>query len=70
MFISLLCKSQHLSKFINTCKRQRLGIGELSGLHGLLMFLQSCQHVSQVQLNRRFTFLPCSFSARLLSGDV
>lgn len=51
---------------MNTCKRKWLSIGELSGLHSLLMFLQSCQHVSQVQLDRGFTLLPCCFGECLL----
>ena len=54
---------------MNTCKRQWLGIGELSGFHSLLMFLQSCQHVSQVQLNWGFTLLPSCFGECLLSSE-
>lgn len=57
-----------LVESVNTCKRQWLGIGELFGLHSLLLFLQSCQHVSQVQLDRGFALLPCCFGECLLQG--
>lgn len=54
---------------MNTCKRQRLGVVKLSGLHSLLLFLQSSEHVSEVQLNRSFTLLPSCFSECLLSDE-
>lgn len=58
-----------MSELMNTCKRQWLGIVELPGLHSLLLFLQSCQHVSQVELNRGFTLLPCCFGECFLQGE-
>ncbi len=59
---------QSLIESMHTCNSQWLCIGELSSLHSLLMFLQSCQHVSQVQLDWGFTLLPCCFGKCLLPG--
>lgn len=55
------------AEMMSTCKGQGFGVVELPRLHGLLLFLQSCQHVSKVQLHGALALLPCRLSEGLLS---
>lgn len=54
-------KNSWMTEFVHTGERHGLGVVELPGLHCLLLFFQSCQHVSQIQLNRGLTLLPRCF---------
>lgn len=54
--------------FMDTCKRQWFSVGQLPGLQCLLLFLQSVQHVAQIQLNRCLALLYCCFGECLLPG--
>lgn len=55
-----------LTRTMITCEGQGLGVVELPRLHGLLLLLQSCEHVSEVQLHGALALLSCRLGEGLL----
>lgn len=59
-------RNYQLTEMMSTCEGQGLGVVELPCPHGLLLFLQSCEHVSQVQLHGALALLSCRLGEGLL----